>query len=85
MMYTVYVLYSRRFDRIYIGFTSDMENRLRSHNEFATKGYTTKFRPWEIAFTENYTDKNEAMKREKALKAGKGREYIWNYIRQNLT
>jgi|GEM_PF-6190167 len=32
-MFTVYVLYSDRYDKIYIGVTSDLGGRLLSHNE----------------------------------------------------
>ncbi|MCF8232800.1 MAG: T9SS type A sorting domain-containing protein [Bacteroidales bacterium] len=37
-MYTVYVLYATKYDRLYIGFTSDLENRVLSHNLLAKKG-----------------------------------------------
>ncbi|MCF8338635.1 MAG: GIY-YIG nuclease family protein, partial [Bacteroidales bacterium] len=52
-MYTVYVLYSPNYDRLYIGFTSDLENRLLSHNSLAKKGFTAKFRPWKLIHTED--------------------------------
>jgi putative endonuclease len=64
-MFTVYVLYSIKFNEIYIGFTSDLNNRFLSHNELATKGHTIKYRPWTIAYTEIFENKTEAMKREK--------------------
>ena len=83
MIFTVYVLYSTKFDKIYIGYTSDLEQRLLSHNVFANKGYTIKYRPWEILFTEQFASKTEAMSREKQLKSGVGREMIWNLIRRN--
>ena len=83
-MFTVYVLYSPSYNKIYIGFTSDLENRLRSHNMFASKGWTIKFRPWEILFTENFETKTEAMKREKQLKSAKGRNYIWQVVKNRL-
>jgi putative endonuclease len=75
-MFTVYVLYSDQFDKIYIGFTSDVEQRLLSHNHLATKGWTIKFRPWRIVHTETFDTKKQAMQREKALKSAKGREFI---------
>ncbi len=53
-----------------------------SHNELATKGFTIKFRPWIIAFTEEYSTKAEAMKREKALKGGQGRKFIREKIKE---
>ncbi|MES2448764.1 MAG: GIY-YIG nuclease family protein [Bacteroidota bacterium] len=82
-MFTVYVLYSIKFDKIYVGYTSDLEQRLLSHNVFATKGYTIRYRPWEVLFTEQFGSKTEATKREKQLKSGVGREMIWNLIRRN--
>jgi putative endonuclease len=79
-MYTVYVLKSIHFDKIYIGFTSDLNARLIAHNHPANKGWTHKFQPWEIKYTETFDNKSEAMKREKQLKSAKGREFIKNLI-----
>ena len=36
-MFTVYVLHSQSFDKIYIGFTSDIEKRLFAHNHISKK------------------------------------------------
>ena len=79
-MYTVYVLYSKQHDKIYIGYTSDMEARFRSHNELSNKGWSKKYRPWTLVYTEEFTDKREAMRREKELKSYRGREYIRKVI-----
>ncbi len=76
MPYTVYVLYSELYNKHYIGYTSDIEIRLKSHNELATKGYTIKYRPWKIIYTEEYNEKKEAMQRERFLKSGQGRDFI---------
>ena len=75
-MFTVYVLYSKKFNKIYIGFTSDLEKRVLSHNKLGTKGWTVKFRPWEIIHTEEFHSKSEAMKRERELKSSRGRTWI---------
>ena len=75
-MFTVYVLHSPTFNKIYIGFTSDLEKRILSHNKLATKGWTVRFRPWNVIHTETFLSKSEALKREKQLKSGKGREWI---------
>ena len=79
-MYQVYVLYSKKFDKIYIGYTSNLESRLLSHNHLAKKGYTVKYRPWEVVYTEKFKTKKEAMKREKELKSSRGRNFIWEKI-----
>ena len=77
----VYVLYSKQFDKIYIGYTSNMERRLLAHNELETKGFTLRYRPWEVIYTEQYPEKKEAIKREKQLKTAKGRVFVWNLIK----
>jgi len=81
-MYTVYILHSPRYNKIYIGFTSDLETRLLSHNELGTKGYTVKFRPWKLLHTEEFITKAEAMKREQELKSGRGRDWIHTHLLQ---
>jgi len=75
-MFTVYVLHSRSFDKIYIGFTTDIEKRLFAHNHISNKGWTKSFQPWEIIYTEEFKLKSDAMIREKQLKTSKGREFI---------
>ena len=81
-MFTVYVLYSEKFDKIYIGFTANITNRLKSHNELARKGWTIKFRPWEIIYKEEFADKTDALHREKELKSARGRDWIRQMIGQ---
>ncbi|HTE12489.1 MAG TPA: GIY-YIG nuclease family protein [Chitinophagaceae bacterium] len=76
MEYTVYILYSEKYQKIYIGFTSNLINRFRSHNEFGTKDWTRSFRPWVVVYCEHYTDKLQAMKRERQLKTASVRAII---------
>lgn len=80
-MFTVYVLYSKGYDKIYIGFTSNLEQRLLSHNDLGKKGWTIKFRPWQLVHTEVFELKSEAMKRERQLKTASGRNFIWSLIK----
>ena len=82
-MFTVYVLYSQKHNKIYVGYTSNLEQRLISHNELGTKGYSIKFRPWKVVYREIFNNKKEAMQREKQLKSAKGRKFIWEIIKQN--
>lgn len=79
-MYTVYVLYSESHNKIYIGYTSDLEDRLLSHNVMGTKGFAVKYRPWRVIHTESFLEKTDALKREKQLKTAKGREFIRSLI-----
>jgi len=75
MHYTVYVLFSERYNKHYSGFTSDLEARMKSHNELG-KGWTSHYRPWKPIFTKNFSTKKEAMSYEKFLKTGLGRDFI---------
>ncbi|MCJ7467749.1 MAG: GIY-YIG nuclease family protein, partial [Maribacter sp.] len=63
--FVVYVLYSAKFDKKYVGYTSSLIQRFYSHNKLGTKGWTIKFRPWRVIHIEFYKSKKEAMIREK--------------------
>ena len=80
-MFTVYILYSVKFQKIYVGYSSDLLNRVKSHNELGNKGWTIKFGPWQIVHTEVFESKADAMKREKQLKTAAGRELIWTLVK----
>ena len=79
-MFTVYVLYSASFNKIYIGYTSNLDDRMLSHNSLSKKGHTLKFRPWSLVYAEEFAVKADAMRREKELKSAKGRKFIWELI-----
>jgi len=74
-MYFTYVLYSKKYDKIYIGQTNNVERRLTEHNS-GNHRYTKRYLPWSVIHTEEFGTRAEAMKREKQLKSSKGREYI---------
>ena len=78
--FVVYIHYSRKFNKNYTGFTSNLIERFKSHNSIGTKGYTLKFRPWEVVYVEFHCYKSDAMNREKYFKSGVGREFIQNLI-----
>ena len=80
-MFTVYVLYSKKYDKLYIGYTADLKQRLLSHNELAKKGWTVKYRPWELIYSEEFMDKSSAMKREKELKSHNRRDFLRTLIK----
>ena len=79
-MFTVYILYSSKFEKTYVGFTSDLKARYKSHNELGVKGWTIKYRPWVIVHTEEFESKKDAAAREKWFKSGVGREFILKEI-----
>ena len=86
-MFYTYILKSETSGKIYIGQTADLENRLMRHNGLLpTKksSFTSKQgKDWKIIYTERFDTRAEAMKREKELKSGKGREFIKDLIQNN--
>ena len=69
MNYFVYLLISKTNKKIisYVGFASDLKNRIRLHN--AGKGAKfTRGRKWILAYKKCYKSKSEALKNEYLLK-----------------
>jgi len=54
MNFTVYTLHSPQYDKIYIGYTSELRERMISHNQKSTKGRTIRNRPRKPVFTEEF-------------------------------
>ena len=84
MEFVVYLLYSEKFDKTYVGYTSSLIERFKSHNSLSKTGFTKKFRPWIVVYVEVYTSKQEAMAREKWFKSGIGRIFIKNFKQNNF-
>jgi putative endonuclease len=80
-MFFVYILYSNKSDRYYVGYTSDIENRVSKHNARSTTS-TLSGIPWELVYSEEFKSKTEAIKREKAIKRMKSRKYIESLIKK---
>lgn len=82
-MYKVYILKSLKdSNKSYVGFTiKELEKRLYEHNNGLSR-YTKTYRPWILAYFENFYCKTCAEKREKFLKSGMGyrlRKYLIKY------
>ena len=80
-MFKVYALYNKKSERIYIGQTSNIEERLKEHNKKRGNHFTSKMSgTWVIIYEENVNNRTEAILREKQLKSFRGREFIKQYI-----
>jgi putative endonuclease len=78
-MYTVYILKSTIRERLYIGCTKNLEERIIYHNRggaLSTKAY----KPWVLLGSEEFSTLAEARKRERYLKALKNPEYVIKII-----
>ncbi len=73
-MYYVYVLKSQKDGNLYIGQTSNLNQRLVSHNSGRIKS-TKRQTPLELIHVEEFETRGEAMEREKALKDIKSRDF----------
>ena len=82
-MFWIYILKSESTDKLYIGQTANLEERLQKHNnnKVGKLIYTHKQKgPWKLIYSEQYNTRSDAMKRERFLKSGQGREWIHNNI-----
>lgn len=79
MKYFVYILKSLKDEGLYIGITNDINRRLYEHN-LGYKGSTKSRTPFKFIYSEEYSNRVEARKREKYLKSGSGREFIKLHI-----
>jgi putative endonuclease len=82
MKFQVYILFSVLKNKYYIGFTSDLKERLIRHNQ-KSKGFTGSVNDWKVVYTENYNIKEEATKRELHIKSWKSRIKIEKLIQEN--
>ncbi len=70
----MYILFSQTKNKFYIGFTSNLEERLKRHNQ-KSKGFTGSINDWEIVYHERFLTKDKATQREKQIKSWKSRNY----------
>ncbi len=78
-MYYTYVLKSDRNFGYYIGYSSDVELRLKTHNS-GTVIATKNLRPWRIFYVEEFQDEKDARARERQIKSWKSRNAIEKLI-----
>jgi putative endonuclease len=81
-MYYVYIIYSEKIHKKYIGSTSDLKERIKRHN-LSRSAYTKKGIPWKLVYYEAFLSKATALKEEKFLKSGKGRDRL-KYLFENM-
>ena len=70
-MFVTYILISLKTGKYYVGQTNDLEDRIRRHNsnyEVSTKGKG----PWQIAHSEEFPTRSQAVARELEIKSYKG-------------
>lgn len=80
----IYILYSRYDKGLYIGYTTDLKNRLIEHAKGRVR--STKLRtPFKLIHYEYFTNIKDAKSREKYLKSGYGRKQLQEILKNTFT
>lgn len=79
-MYIVYVLVSKQYpDRIYIGLTENISQRVIEHNS-GKSSYSKKYGPWELRTYIIFDKRKNAVDFEKYLKSGSGFAFLKKHL-----
>ncbi|MGM0579451.1 MAG: GIY-YIG nuclease family protein [Bacteroidota bacterium] len=74
-MFKAYALQSIHKNYIYKGFTSNLEDRFKRHNEGREKT-TAPYRPFKIIYSKEFSTRTGARDHEKWLKSSSGRKFL---------
>ncbi|MDP3764655.1 MAG: GIY-YIG nuclease family protein [bacterium] len=83
-MYYVYALKSQKDLNLYIGFTTDLKERMERHKNGEVLS-TKHRRLLKLIFYEAFINKHDALAREKYLKSGYGKEQLQSILKNILT
>lgn len=67
-MYYVYILSNSTNAVIYVGVTNNLSRRIQEHKSEQIEGFTKKYHIHKLVYFEEYSEINDAIKREKQLK-----------------
>jgi len=91
--YYVYILTNQRNTVLYAGVTSDLEKRIYEHKSKLIEGFTKKYNVNKLVYYEIFEIIDEAIKREKQIKAATRKKKIklientnpgWNDLAEKL-
>lgn len=83
MKYYVYVLFSEKDKKFYIGFSTDLKNRFTEHIRGEVRS-TKNRRPLILIHYEYFINKADAKAREVFLKSGFGRNQLKQSLKKTL-
>ncbi|MCA9370384.1 MAG: GIY-YIG nuclease family protein [Candidatus Peregrinibacteria bacterium] len=82
-MFTVYILRSTKDGSLYVGYTTDLAQRVQTHNKGSVQSTKSK-RPWKCFFAESYIAQEDALRREKYFKTTQGKNAVKHMLRETL-
>lgn len=74
-MFYVYIIKSEKLGVKYTGFTSNLKRRILEHKNHGDN-FTSKADDWMLIYYQAFLNKSDALREEKFLKTGKGKERI---------
>jgi putative endonuclease len=80
MPFHVYILQSRSTGRYYVGHTENLTKRVFEHNNNRTDAIKNRG-PWDLVYSEEYTTRSEASRRERQMKKMKSHAWIERLVR----
>ncbi|MBI3336366.1 GIY-YIG nuclease family protein [Candidatus Peregrinibacteria bacterium] len=84
MWHFVYILKNKNGDQ-YVGHTSDINDRLKEHNEGSVDATKSK-RPWHVEWFCGFRDEKKAIAFEKHMKTGSGSAFRFkHFARKNMS
>jgi predicted GIY-YIG superfamily endonuclease len=80
-MHYVYLIKSQNFpEQAYVGYTTDISERIKKHNEGGSL-HTKKYKPWTLITYLAFDSKKKALDFEKYIKVGSGaafaKKHLW--------
>ena len=79
----VYFLTNKLNTVIYAGVTSDLKKRVFEHKEKLVDGFTKRYNEDKLVYFECYDSVQDAIKREKQIKAGSRKKKLKLILREN--
>jgi len=76
MSYFVYILYSEKIDKYYVGKTENPKVRLEFHNSDLNRRWTKRGQPWEIVKLIEFENSTLSSKSERFIKKQRSRKFI---------
>jgi putative endonuclease len=74
--YCIYIVTNASDNVLYTGVTSDLKNRILEHKEKINQGFTAKYQCNKLVYFEAFQWVNDAIAREKQIKAGSRQKKI---------
>ena len=72
----IYILESETSGKLYLGYTTDLEQRVEEHNHGIGQRWTKGKGPWTLKYSEAFEEDTDARKRELELKRKKSSVYL---------